>query len=220
MKTTVPASPVLIAFCSTDMLHSDFCYSLAQLCMYTYDAGIPIGVTQVKTTSIEVGRGLQADAALKANATHIFILDSDMTFPKYALQALLRRNKDIVGCTYAQRRSPRGFVHESMADNWDFPADPREEVFEVKSLGFGCILIRCEVFRKIGPRPWFRFDFNGNVNPDGSDGYRSEDRTFCDLARNAGYKVWCDMPLSREIKHLGTFPFGLEHAEVNTNLSL
>jgi hypothetical protein len=212
--------PVLISFCSGDMLHTDFCYALSQLCLYEMDRGTPIGVNNIKTTLIEVGRGLQVDAALKSNCSHILFLDSDMVYPKYTLQALLRRNKDIVGCTYSQRRSPRGFTHESMTGDFDFPTDPREDPFEVKSLGLGCMLVNTNVFRKIGPRPWFRVEFPGTVNPDGSDGHRSEDRTFCDKARAAGFKVWCDLTLSREVKHIGCFQFGLEHAEVMTNVGL
>lgn len=205
--------PILISWPSPDMLHADFCVRLATLCLYSANRGLLVGVHNVKTTLVEIGRGIQAWEALRLNASHVLFLDSDMVVPPHTLIQLLQRNKDIVGVTYCQRRSPRGLTHESLHSDYQMPTDPREEVFEVKSLGFGCVLIRTDVFRKI-PRPWFKVEYPGGVQENGADYHRSEDRTFCDRAREAGFKVWCDAALSREVQHCGQFEYGLEHAEI------
>lgn len=213
-KRLVPKPrPVLISYCCPDILMSDFCFSLANMVSFSSAQGLHIGVHDQRTTLVEVGRTYQLAKALAWNCSHVLILDSDMSFPRDTLVRLLARNKDIVGCTYSQRRTPRAYTHESLQGDFSLPSDPREEVFEVRSLGFGCILIRAEVFRDM-PRPWFRIEYSGNIMADGGDGHRSEDRTFCDRARERGFKVWCDLELSRQVKHVGTFAFGLEHVEV------
>lgn len=208
-----PQQPILISWPSPDMLHADFCVRLATLCLYSTSRGLFLGVHNVKTTLVEIGRGMQASEALKLNASHILFLDSDMSFPPDTLIRLLERDKDIVGLTYCQRRSPRGLTHESLTSDYQMPTDPREEVFEVKSLGFGCVLIRTDVFKAIS-RPWFKVEYPGGVQENGADCHRSEDRTFCDRARKVGFKVWCDAVLSREVLHCGQFEYGLQHAEI------
>lgn len=205
--------PILVSWPSGDMVHADFCSRLAILCLFSAHRGLDLGVNNVKTTLIEIGRGIQAWSAIQHRASHVLFLDSDMVFPPDTLLRLLQRNKDIVGVTYSQRRSPRGLTHESLTSDYQMPTDPRIECFEVKSLGFGCVLIRTEVFDKI-PRPWFRVEFPGGIQTNGADKHRSEDRTFCDRAREVGYKVWCDAVLSREVRHCGQFEYGLEHAEI------
>jgi hypothetical protein len=210
-----PKAPILISWPSGDMLHADFCVRLATLCLYSAHRGIFLGVHNVKGTLIEISRGIQAWEGLRVKSSHILFLDSDMSFPPNTLERLLQRNKDIVGCTYCQRRSPRGLTHESLTRDYQMPTDPREDVFEVKSLGFGCILIRTSVFERV-PRPWFKVEYPGGIQENGAECHRSEDRTFCDRAREVGYKVWCDATLSREIRHCGQFEYGLEHAEIFT----
>lgn len=205
--------PILISYPSGDMVHADFCARLSHLCLYSAHRGLYVGVHNIKTTEIDIARGVQGWEALRQKTSHILCLDSDMSFPPDALVRLLARNKDIVGVTYCQRRSPRGLTHESLEGNYQLPTDPREEVFEVKSLGFGCILIRTDILNTI-PRPWFQSVYLGHVDERGMEEHRSEDRAFCDRARAAGYKVWCDAVLSREVRHCGQFDYGLEHAEI------
>ena len=61
----------------------------------------------------------------------------------------------------------------------------------------GCLLIRMSVFDKL-PRPYFRFESNEE-----SGDIIGEDYIFCDRARAAGFRVWCDPALSHEIGHIG-----------------
>lgn len=202
--------PILISFPSGDIVHADFCARLSHLCLYSVARGLYVGVHNIKTTEIDIARGVQGWEALRQKASHILCLDSDMSFPPDTLARLLKHGKDIVGVTYCQRRTPRGLTHESLSGDYQLSADP---LCEVKSLGFGCILISTDVFRKV-PRPWFQSIYLGGVDDRGAEKHRSEDRAFCDRAREAGFKVWCDTVLSREVRHCGQFDYGLEHAEV------
>jgi hypothetical protein len=203
--------PITVVFCSGDMLHADFAYSLAQMCMHEVTRGIHIGACNVKTTLIDVGRIRGMVEALKHNSSHVLCLDSDMKFPPDTLKRLLHWNKAIVGCTYSQRRSPRALTHESMDRTTNL--DRSKPLQEVRSLGFGCILIRTDVLRAT-PRPWFEVELSTKLDATGVEEHRSEDRLFCDKARAAGFEVFLDVALSQELEHLGTFGFKLEHVEV------
>jgi hypothetical protein len=211
-KPKQPPRPITVAFCSGDMLHADFCYSLSQLCMHEVQRGMHIGVANIKTTLIDVGRIRAAVEALKHNSSHLLCLDSDMRFPPDALKRLLHWNKPVVGCTYSQRRSPRALTHESMDHTTNLDGSILQEV---RSLGFGCILIRTDVLRAI-PRPWFHVELSTELDETGVEKHRSEDRLFCDKARAAGFDVFCDVGLSRELEHVGMFGFTMQHVEVWT----
>lgn len=203
--------PIVISFCSGDMVHADFVHSVIQCAMFELLRGRNIGTDNVKTTTLEIGRIRQVTNALRKQCSHILFVDSDMTFPRDTLTRLLTHNVDIVGCTYSMRRSPRMLTHEGLEGDRNIVL--RRPRFEVASLGLGCVLVRTSVFKKIS-RPWFDVKFLEGFDPFDVEFIRSEDRRFCDKAREAGFQVWCDGHLSQEIGHVGTFEFNLNHAEV------
>ena len=70
----------------------------------------------------------------------------------------------------------------------------------VIAIGTGCMLIKCDVFRKL-PQPWFKYEWNKNWSI-----MRSHDWIFCEDARKkAGYEVWADRSL--DIKHIGQYEY-------------
>jgi len=42
---------------------------------------------------------------------------------------------------------------------------------------------------------------------------KSEDYVFCEMARKAGYQVWCDVDLTKEIGHIGQQIFKVQQVE-------
>jgi len=53
----------------------------------------------------------------------------------------------------------------------------------------GCLLINMGVFDKLS-KPYFRFETDANGAIVG------EDYVFCDRAREAGFRIWCDAVMS------------------------
>lgn len=212
MNTKKP--DILVSFCSNGIVHASFAHCLAALCMYSTARGFNLGISSVEGGEMDVVRTLQIRTAKTqaAHASHILMLDTDMMFPPNALQRLLAHGKEIVGTTYCQRRSPRGYVHESLRDGI-IRTHLGGGLDEIQSTGFGCILMKMHIFNRI-PRPWFAPIYKGVVDDRGEDVRRSEDRSFCDRAREAGFKVWCDFDLSAELRHIGQFAFGPEHTEI------
>lgn len=125
--------------------------------------------------------------ALENNCTHLFQLDTDMMIGHDAIARLLAHDLDIVGARYNKRILIEGQPEPTVKQDI-------KELSEVHFVPTGCLLVKTDVFKKIG-KPWFSFD----------DGAESEDVYFCDKAIKNGYKVYCDPSI--QVGHLGTAVF-------------
>lgn len=159
-----------------------------------------------------VARTAVVDAALANKADWILWIDSDMSLPAQALEMLLAHDLDIVGADYRRRMPP--YAPIGMAIN---PLDPmgmplstggnlpmlESGLAEMAVLGFGVMLTRVAVFRRI-PRPWFYRLWNPkDGTAENPDGFTTEDTVFCHIARLQGFRVWCDYALSAQVAHIG-----------------
>ena len=189
MDSSLPR--VAIAVPSGDMVHADFAMAYAQLCMAS--AGLPLQLITVKSSIVAQARNNGVEIARGFGADYIFFLDSDMLFPSTALFRLLLHRKDIVGATYTKRVAPFEILGTKLAEQ---PAVLSGDLLEMQRIPTGCLLIKMDVFEKLS-KPYFRFD----VDAQGS--IVGEDYVFCDRAREAGFRIWCDAVMSREIGHIG-----------------
>ncbi len=123
------------------------------------------------------------DIASQFLCSHIFFVDGDMEFPSETLQKLIEADKDIVGCDYNFKYLPLTAIAEPLTEKTD-------GLYQVKGMGFGCVLIKMSVFEKLS-RPCFI--------------YPSDDFSFCGKAREVGFEVWVDGSIN--IKHLGEFAY-------------
>lgn len=193
----------------TNMVDAGFAYCLADM-MAALGASLDgvgdVKMFEVNGTYIDRSRTDLVREAVQWEATHILFIDSDMHFPQDMAHRLLRHNKDIVGVNYAKRRFPHlPVTFKHMPD----PAQGTDSaVFcyteadstgleEVDALGFGGILIRMNVFAKLKPECFE----TGVVK--GTGIYMGEDTHFCHAAKAAGFQIWCDHDLSKQIGHAG-----------------
>ena len=72
---------------------------------------------------------------------------------------------------------------------------PLDEPFAVEGAGFGCIMVRASVFKRV-PEPWFTFEYGG----------AGEDLGFCRAAR---MKMLCDPTIKCD--HFMLSPFTIDH---------
>ena len=186
-----PLPRVAIAVPSGDMVHADFAMAYAQLCMAS--AGLPLQLITVKSSIVAQARNNGVELARGFGADYIFFLDSDMVFPSTALFRLLLHRKDIVGATYTKRVAPFQILGTRLAEQ---PAVLSGDLLEMQRIPTGCLLIKMDVFEKLS-KPYFRFE----VDADGA--IVGEDYVFSDRAREAGFRIWCDAVMSREIGHIG-----------------
>jgi hypothetical protein len=195
--------PVMIGVPSGDFVHADFAFALTMLFGRTLAAGVPLGVTNIKGTLIDSSRNMIVEQALQANCSHLLFIDSDMAFKEDALLWLLQQDKDIIGVTYCTRRAPFLLVHHNIS-----VLDPRSLLepigkYRVAALPCGFMLIKTDVFKKL-PKPWFVTDCREELG---------EDVFFCRAARAAGFDVWLDVDLSKNVRHMGQHYYSLDDAK-------
>lgn len=189
---------------------ADSIKSLTALCW----AGL---VAESRARGIEAFPGLESGAILPNTRSRIaeqmiarecdavLMIDSDMTFPTTALVQLMGHGPfDVIGATYVQRQAD-SYVH-----GFELPGGEGAQVLrridtsvgpdlrEVRSLPTGFLLIARHVLEAMD-RPLFRFPFN-----EGAAHSIGEDYDFCRRARERGFRIMCDVNLSRQLGHIGS----------------
>jgi len=127
--------------------------------------------------------------------SHIMFFDSDTIPPPETLDVLLSHDKDIVtGVQPLFLASKGGIVWNVMASVDDIGPSSFEpigygnlpnELFKIKTCGFGAVLIKRGVFEKMG-WPWFKDLFAPDRWAVGQDAF------FTTKAQECGYEVWAD----------------------------
>lgn len=135
--------------------------------------------------------------AIKNRATHVFFIDSDMTFPPDTLDRLLAHNKDIVTVEYSRRQLPPSPVTHPLEERSE------TELYKAARIGGGCLLIKLDVFNHIA-KPWFNFGRNSE-----GEVVMGEDTWFANTARDAGYDVWIDPTI--KVGHVGEYVYNMEN---------
>lgn len=173
-----------------------------------YDLKIPDGYEVEFQTfygyQIDQIRNLIADWA--KNYDYLLSVDSDIVLPKDALEKMIHHNVDIVTGLYIQRienthtlevykDTANGGMDNIHINEIDFS----NSLQEIAGCGFGCVLIKSEVFRKMS---YPHFVYKSALNHKDTV---SEDTYFCMKARDHGFKVHMDTTIQCE--HIGSKKF-------------
>lgn len=176
---------------------------------YTSPSGkstiINVGSLWGMSSNLPMNRRRMVESALKANVDYVMWIDGDMYFPRTALKRLLDAEKDIVGVNAVIKKIPAE-PHALGMDNEPLYTDASSTgLVKARRIGFGVVLMKADVFRKI-PKPWFVIPWGEDIDQE-----IGEDHYFFDKAINHGYDLWVDHDLSKEVKHIGDFNYGVEH---------
>ena len=179
---------ILIAVPCMDQVPAPFCQSLAQIqktgeCVLAMKSG----------SLIYTSRNDLATQAIQIDADYVMWFDSDMVFKPDTMVRMLdtmqKNDLDILTGLYFRRVPPYSPVlfdkleMRGEACLWsEFKTIP-EGLFEVGGCGFGCVLMKTDVFFDVQSR------FGNMFAPIANTG---EDLAFCWRARNCGYKIVCD----------------------------
>ena len=179
---------IMIAVPCMDQVPAPFCQSLAQIqktgeCVLAMKSG----------SLIYTSRNDLATQAIQIDADFVMWFDSDMVFKPDTMVRMLdtmqKNDLDILTGLYFRRvppYSPVLFDKLEMKGEvclWsEFKTIP-EGLFEVGGCGFGCVLMKTDVFFDVQSK------FGNMFAPIANNG---EDLAFCWRARNCGYKIVCD----------------------------
>lgn len=141
---------------------------------------------------VHVAREEMAKKALTANADYLLMIDDDMTCPDDLFEKLYADDKDIVAPLAFTRNFPHKPVMYRCVEGWDAVSNcdtftnfaimnyPKDKLVQVDAVGFGAVLIKMDVLRKM-PSPWFMNPFK-----------TGEDIYFCYEAKKYGFTTWMD----------------------------
>lgn len=188
-----------------DMVHSNFAFSLSQLIKTAEQQGIETYLFFDSSTILLNQRERLIKSAMEVDSDYVLWLDSDMSFPSTTIIRLLSHNKDIVACNYLKRSKPVKPVAYLDTNDWEsyLPMDHKDELVEVMAVGMGCVLMKTNIFTDL-TKPYFEFRYKEDT-----DDWYGEDFILFDKLKSNGHKIFIDTLLSREIKHIGLFSFGV-----------
>jgi len=140
---------------------------------------------------------------------YLFSVDSDIAFETDTLVRLLNHNVDMVSGLYIQRKPGQHILEiYKRTDNGGTTNMPYAELkgrglVEIAGCGFGCVLVKKEVFQAIG-YPWFKYH-----SALSHEQTISEDTDFCLKARSKGFKIYADSGL--QCRHIGNTEFVIDN---------
>lgn len=191
---------IVIGIPHTGSIYTDVAISLMNLSNNITNYYINIQV--LKSSILYISREYLVAAALQAQADYLMFLDSDQTISSKGVEKLashLDKGEDIATTLIFRKDPPFHpcvFSHQELLPNnqislqfYDIANQDLTKPFYVESSGFGCIMMKLDIFKKM-PQPWFL-----------PAPYSGEDITFMYKARQLGYKVLCDPTI--EVGHYG-----------------
>jgi FkbM family methyltransferase len=155
-----------------------------------YDLEIPEGYETTFQTfygyRVDQVRNLIADWVVQG-FDYLFAVDHDVTFPPDTLKKMLAHNCDLISGVYRQRLEPQAIeIYDLNQNRMAMEQIYGKELVMIGGCGFGCVLVRKEVFVSVG---YPQFEYHHALNHANTI---SEDTDFCRKAMAKGFTLWCD----------------------------
>ncbi len=205
---------VVIATPCGDEVKAEFAFSLAAMVNYTHSQRIPgleaLAIMNWRTTVLPDSRNTLSQKALDDDYTHMLWIDSDMKFPHDMLSRLLEHRVAFVGINASMRRPPYRTT-ALVADKEPLVTNRNSTGLEkVHRTGMGVVLHTVDILRKIRKPPFFSFGYVKYKNV-----HRGEDYYFCEKVKKAGFQLYVDQDVSKEVGHVGEFVYYPVREEVS-----
>ena len=152
------------------LLHYQFVKSLLACKDYQHMFAVGLYIEDNRNSAYKLSRGQD-----------LLMIDSDMTFTLEDVRKMEEnlKEKDIVSGLYRMgiEENPYAIFKD------DLPIEPKDKIFEVDACGAGFLGISCRVLMD---EPFARvFSKKSGI-------IRGEDMSFCQTAKEKGYKIFCD----------------------------
>jgi len=149
-----------------------------------------------------------------AKFSHLFFMDSDMSFPQNALLKLLLRDKDVVCGIYLKKIEPFSVCAKPLNNSETLIADT-SGLIEVDAAATGCMLVSRGAVNSV-----VEHELNNSVFAyDEIDGeFVTEDYVFCNKLKSQGYKIFIDTEVL--CGHLGEAMIMPEYSNGNFSMKV
>lgn len=140
---------------------------------------------------------------------YLFSVDSDIAFERDTLKKLLAHDKDVVSGLYIQRKPTQHvleiYEHNQHGGVSNMPYEKLKgrSLVEIAGCGFGCVLVKTEVFRDVG---YPQFEYHSAIDHSQTI---SEDNDFCRKARDKGFHIYADPSI--QCRHIGSYTFTVDN---------
>lgn len=192
---------VMIGTPAQDTCHASYVRSIVRCIAYSIANGQPVTHEIVQYSILPLSRQLLAQLAIESGATHLLFVDSDMEFPHDLVVRLVQHHQPVVAINCMARRKPYNLTARDESGREIMTTPESSGIEKVARVGTGILLVHLDVFRAI-PMPWFTYEWL----PEKAS-YRGEDYCFCDRVREAGFEIYVDHDLSKEVSHVGSFQY-------------
>ena len=172
-------SKVLVGMPTMGSMDIEAVKSLMQL---EFDGSVDI----VSESLVYDARDKIAMDALASGVDWVMWLDSDIVYPSNIISKLMSHNKDMCTGVYYKRTPPYTpciykLVEDKLQPYLDYPEG---KFFNVEAAGFGCMLMKASVIKKVYEK------YGGCFFP--VNGVGGEDLSFIRRAKEVGVEVYCD----------------------------
>ncbi len=209
------ACPVLRGQLEPECMHS-----LLAAREYLLFRGIPHKVLTNECALISANRNEMTASFLNVtNADFLLWVDSDISFPPYAVSRLMSYDLDIVGGVYFRKeREARPLIFDYHDGGFHTRyAVPRVGLFEVDGLGTGFMLIKRRVLERFNPDVVKAIGPPFGIGVDDKGKEVGEDLAFCKRAKQTlGYKIWADPSIP--LMHVGKYAYGRSEFEAGEKI--
>jgi hypothetical protein len=144
-------------------------------------------------------RHIAVEWANSIDATHLLCLDDDMKFSPQAVELLISRDVDVVGCNYVSKATGQSMACGLEGETLHVSSG----LEEVGWIGFGVVLLRLAALNMV-PAPLFE-----TVWLEDRKDFLGEDFYFCMKVREYGLKIHVDHDASQLVSHIGDHAFSL-----------
>ena len=217
-----------IAMPCYDMVKIPTMISMIKLIKELIHAGLKFELNTMKSPYIAYARNILMSRFLQRDEDYLLFIDSDLEFEPECVLKMLIANKDICCTPYrVKTNDPSSIKYTVSINNPQHVEILPGGLVEIENGPAGMMLIKREVFKKLiekYPEREIKIHPNEDTFPKDmriynfwdcnfKDGiWKGEDIFFCDLAKQAGFKVYAN--LDSILTHHGSFGYTGKYGDV------
>lgn len=213
----IPNSKCIVLMPATGNVEWETEYSLMQVAQKGYAFQRMFGCANV-----DIARAVLASDALAQGFEELFWIDSDIAFRLEDFERLRQHDLPLVCGLYPKKIVEGGLAAILMDDTDKLIFGEVGGLIEIKWAGTGFFYTKRCVYEDIisklklspcaignpGPGYPFFMPFTIPLNGDGMHAYLGDDTSFCERARQAGYKIYADTTI--RLHHIGKYRYSWE----------